>query len=381
MAARRINKLMHFIWKAMTILFLKNCFRRKLSHQRRAQETICNLSNILPSIIVCLRGIFIILRFLQVEVLRCSLVLHLLLLSQWLLFLNIDLRLLLPKVPLHLILHDPVLNPWLHIFQVRRLLPLATWIPLMYILRRPTEMKLLLRIVRWMWLWRPWCVPRHIVWVCRADVVSGVVTHGEGCSGGSLSECLCSLLQVGVLGWGVLDQEASLVLLVWWAHVLFVGFDIRGVAHMIGWLATSWLVDRWCALAIRSAIPILDTPYRLIISARILWMHHYLRLLLLIMRMLSILFLIPPSVILSKHPLQLCGSLLSLDQSTVERALFICCTDSLPPALFRSSCRSVMMSLLMVLYFLLRVIFLVILTPPRRVDQGVQRAGARLVCL
>ncbi len=95
----------------MTILFLKNCFRRKLSHQRRVQETISNLSNILTSVILCLRGIFIILRFLQVHVLRCTLVLHLLLLSLWLLFFDINLRLLIPKVPLHLILHDSVLDP------------------------------------------------------------------------------------------------------------------------------------------------------------------------------------------------------------------------------------------------------------------------------
>jgi hypothetical protein len=42
-------------------------------------------------------------------------------------------------------------------------------------------------------------------------------------------------LEVGVLGWGVLHEEASLRLLVMLrgAHVLFVGFNVRWVTHLI----------------------------------------------------------------------------------------------------------------------------------------------------
>jgi hypothetical protein len=259
----------------------------------------------------------------------------------------------------------------------------------MNILRCASEMKLFLRIVRWMRLGWPRCVPWYIVWVCGATrtsyVVSRVVTDGKGCSGGSLGECLRSLLQVGVLGWGVLHQEASLELFVWWTHVLFVGFNVGGVTHLIGRLPTSWLVNRWCALTIRSPASVLDTPYRLIIPASILWMQHF-RLLLLEMSVSIRLLLINPSVILSKHPLQLCSSLLSLDQSAIKRAVFVCRTDSLSPGLFWSS-RFVMMvviSLLMmmvILYVLLWIIFLVVLTPPLWVDQGIQRTGAGLVRL
>lgn len=159
-------------------------------------------------VLISLRWIFIVMRFLKAHLVRhLVLVLLFLMLSLGLFFLNIDFRLLIPEIPLHLVLHHSVLNSWLNILQICWLdtLALAVGVSLVHvILRGSPKVKLFLWIVGGVRLWRTWSVPWNIVWVC-CNHVSWVVTDWESYCGRSLCQSLGTFLQVSMLGWGILN--------------------------------------------------------------------------------------------------------------------------------------------------------------------------------
>jgi hypothetical protein len=160
-------------------------------------------------VLISLRWIFIIMRFLKAHLMRhLVLLLLFLMLSLGLFFLNIDFRLLIPEIPLHLVLHHSVLNSWLNILQICWLdsLALTAWVSLMHvILRGSSKVKLFLWIVGRVRLRRTRGVPWNIVWVCCYHHVSWIVTDWETNCGRSLCQSLGTFLQVSMLGWGMLN--------------------------------------------------------------------------------------------------------------------------------------------------------------------------------
>lgn len=198
-------------------------------------------------------------RFFKAHLLWDLLLLLFLLLSLGLLLFNIDLRLLIPEITLHLVLHHSVLDSWLNILQISWLyrLALATWVSLMHvILRCTTKVKLFLWIVGRVRLWRTRGVPWNIVWV-RCNHVSWVVTDWKSSCGGSLSQCLGTFMQVSMFWWWMLYQYTSFVLPVSWTHIFFISFNVRGIADLVD-LTAPWLIYRWSTLTVWSATPVFD---------------------------------------------------------------------------------------------------------------------------
>ncbi len=263
-------------------------------------------------------------RFLKARLMRhLVLLLLFLMLSLGLFFLNIDFRLLIPEIPLHLVLHHSVLNSWLNILQICWLdsLALAAGISLMHVvLRGSPKVKLFLWIVRRVRLRRTWSVSWNIVWVCCYNHVSWVVTDWESNWGRSLCQSLGTFLQVSMLGRGMLNQDTSFVLPISRTHILLVSLNVRGIAYLIC-LTASWLINRWCTLTIWSTTPVFYTTHRLIISASILRVQILLISLLFLLEMRMVvdsvlLFLgliVGSFVIFSEHLFKLSSCFFSLD--------------------------------------------------------------------